>query len=103
MVADADIQVWLDAQASVGQTIVVPYVKSVKDVHVVFRMDVIQRGGGNTSRISQQGSVNAVAATPVALAHVALGTQKNGECMVELSVREGEKQAVTYHFSCSES
>jgi hypothetical protein len=101
MVADADLQVWLDRQANGGQTVVVPYVKSMRDVQVNFRMDVIQQGSAGTSRISQQGLVNAAAAMPTALARVALGTQKDGECSVELSLREGEKKVGSYHFSCS--
>ena len=101
MVADADIQVWLDTQAIAGQMIVVPYVRSARDMQVNFRMDVIQQGGGGSSRISQQGLTSAIAATPTMLARVTLGMQKDGECRVELSLHEGEKKVGTYQFSCS--
>lgn len=100
MIADTDLQVWLDAQANTSQTIVVPYVKSAKDVQLNFRMDVIQHSGAGTSRISQQGRVNAPAAQPTPLGRVALGVQKDGECRVELTLNSGDQRLGAYHFEC---
>lgn len=101
MVADADLQVWLDTQINVGQMVIIPYVKTVKDVLVDFRMNVIQKGAVGTSRITQEGRINAVAAKPTPLARLALGAQKNGECSVELVLREGEGDSRTYEFDCT--
>lgn len=100
MIADANLQVWLDTQASMGQTVMVPYVKSVTDLRMNYRLDVIQRSAGGTSRISQQGTVNAAAAKPTPLGRVALGVQKGGECRVELKLSEGGKELGAYQFDC---
>jgi outer membrane usher protein FimD/PapC len=99
--SDADLQVWLDTQANIHQMVVIPYVKSAKEVQMNFRMDVIQKSGGNSSRISQQGQVHIAAEQAVPLARVALGIQKEGECQVELALREDGKDAGVYKFDCS--
>lgn len=100
MIADTDLQVWLDTQANTSQRMLVPYVKSVRDIQVTYRMDVIQRGGAGTSRISQQGKVDAIAAQPTALGRVALGLQNVGECRVEITLRENQKDLGVYNFDC---
>lgn len=100
MVADADLQVWLDTQISAGQTVLIPYVQSVKERQVSYRMDLIQRGGAGTSRISQQGKVNAAAAKPTPLARVALGLHREDECQIELMLEEDKKELGTYRFDC---
>lgn len=100
MVADANLQVWLDTQASTGQTLVVPYVKSEKDRQIGYRMEVIQRGGAGTSRISQQGQVKAVAAAPTSLGRVAFGMWQGGECRIELVLTENGAQLGVYRFDC---
>jgi hypothetical protein len=100
MIADTDLQVWLDAQPNAGQTVMIPYVKSAKDLQMSFRMDVIQHSGAGTSRISQQGRVNAPAEQPTALGRVALGAQTDGECRVELTLNDGAKELGAYHFDC---
>lgn len=100
MIADANLQVWLDAQATAGQTTLVTYVKSVKDMQIGFRMDVIQRGGAGTSRITQKGAVKANAATPTSLGRVVLGSQKGADCSIELALDEKGREIGVYRFSC---
>lgn len=100
MVADANLQVWLDTQANTRQALVVPYVRSVKDMQISYHMEVVQRGGGSTSRISQQGKVSAPAAQPVSLGRVTLGVQKNGECSIELVLQENGAELGVYRFDC---
>ncbi|WP_292931387.1 curli-like amyloid fiber formation chaperone CsgH [Noviherbaspirillum sp.] len=100
MAADANLQVWLDTQANMGQTLLVPYVKTVTDRQINFRLDVIQRGSGGTSRISQQGLVKAMAKAPTSLGRVALGVQGNSECSIELELKENGAELGVYHFDC---
>lgn len=100
MVADADLQVWLDMQASTRQTVIVPYVQSARNMRVSYRMNVIQRSDAGTSRTSQEGQVSANASTPTPLARVTLGRQQNGDCRVEVTLREGQNDVGTYHFGC---
>lgn len=101
MVADTDLQVWLDSRAVAAQVVMIPYVRSARDTQIIYSMNVIQNKGGNTARISQKGKVSAAAAADTALTRVALSMQKEGECRVELVVSEEGKDAATYHFDCA--
>jgi hypothetical protein len=101
MMADADLQVWLDTQPGTNQVVMIPYVKSVRNMQMHYRLEVVQRSGGSTSRISQQGQVNAVAAQPMKLAHVAIGMQAGGECRVEVALSNGNRDMGTYRFDCA--
>jgi hypothetical protein len=100
MVADTDLQVWLDMHASAAQTVIVPYVRSARDAHIAYRMEVIQSKGGSMARISQNGVINATAAIDTPLTRIALSVPKEGECRVELTVNEEGKDADIYHFDC---
>ena len=101
MIPDSNIQVWLDTQAALGQTTLVTYVKSMRDMQIGFRMDVIQRGGAGTSRITQKGTINANAATPTSLGRVALGIQKGSDCSIELALDESGREIGVYRFDCA--
>lgn len=101
MAMDANMQVWLDTQHNVGQILVIPYVKTIKDGLVDYRMNVLQKGAAGTSRITQEGRVNAVASQPTPLARFALTRQKNGECHLELTLQEAAGNSQTYQFDCS--
>jgi hypothetical protein len=101
MIADTDVRVWLDTQVNAGQTVVVPYVKSVKNMTLNFRMDLIQRGGSGISRISQQGNINAMAEQATALSRVAVGRSPNADCQIEILLREDSEEIGTYRFDCS--
>jgi hypothetical protein len=102
MIADADLQVWLDTQSNAGQTVMIPYVKSVNDIELKYRMELVQQSGSGNSRVSQQGTLAAAAAQPTAVARAAVGQQKGGECRIELVLRNNvnNKELGTYHFDC---
>jgi hypothetical protein len=100
MIADANLQVWLDTQVAAGQTLVVPYVKSIKDMQIGYRMEVVQRSGSSNSRISQQGRVDAAAGQPASLGRVILNVQRGGECRIELALHEGRVELGIYRFDC---
>ncbi len=100
MIADANLQVWLDTQVAAGQTLVVPYVKSIKDMQIGYRMEVVQRSGSSNSRISQQGRVDAAAGQPASLGRVILNVQRGGECRIELALHEGRVELGIYQFDC---
>jgi outer membrane usher protein FimD/PapC len=102
MIADADLQVWLDTQSTASQTVMIPYVKSVNDIEINYRMELVQQAGGSTSRVSQQGQMAAAAAQPTAVARIAVGQQKGGECRIELVLRNNSnnKELGIYRFEC---
>lgn len=100
MMADADLQVWLDTQPVANQIVMIPYVKSARAMRVQYRLEVVQRSGASTSRISQQGQVDAVAAQPMKLVHIAVGAQAGGECRVEVVLSNGNRDIGSYRFDC---
>jgi hypothetical protein len=100
VIADADIQVWLDAQFNAGQTVVVPYVKSARDLRIHYSMSVIKKGSSGSSRVSQQGDVMAVAAEAIALSRLVLGLQKEDDCRVELTLQDRGQELGVYQFDC---
>jgi len=100
MIADVNLQVWLDAQPRAGQTVMIPYVKSSADRRLTYRLDVTQRSVAGTSRVSQQGQVSAHARQPTALGRVALSGPSAAKCSVELRLREDGKIIGEYHFDC---
>jgi hypothetical protein len=100
MIADADLQVWLDAQPQAQQIVMVPYVKSVKDIQMSYQVDLVQKSGAGTSRVSQKGKVNVTASQPAALGRVTVGIQKEGECRIEIALNENNTELGTYRFDC---
>jgi hypothetical protein len=100
MSIDANIQVWLDAQTNGGQTIVVPYVKTVADRQLGYRMEVLSKGGAGSSRISQGGNVHAFAAKATPLATVALTVKKTDDCRIDLVLTEAGTTVASRQFDC---
>ena len=102
MAVQDELQVWLDTDANMGQTMVVPYVKSVQAMDMHFNMEVLQTGPAGSSRINQRGRVHVDADRAVPLAWLTLGSRKEGECKVEVSLSQGGKQLGVYRFDCSQ-
>jgi hypothetical protein len=100
LIADADLQVWLDTTSHSGQLLVIPYVKSVNDLQLGFRMELLQQTQSGTSRISQRGQVAAKAAQPTPLAHLTINAN-TGQCKVELVLQREGRAAETYQFNCT--
>lgn len=100
MMDAADLHVWLDTQPNAAQTVVIPYVKSARDMRLDYRMSVIQRSKSGSSQVSQGGSVQADANTPTSLSRVAVSAHKDAECKIELYLREGAVEIGNYRFEC---
>ena len=100
MIGDSDIQVWLDSQPNAGQLIMVPYLKSAREMQVSYRLTVIQSGKSGNSTISQGGTVRTSAASATPLSRVVIAPNKEGECRIEVTLREGEQALGNYRFDC---
>lgn len=96
----ADMQVWIDAQVIAGQTIVVPYVKSDIDRNMHYRLDVVKKGIGGFSRISQGGNVIAIAEKPVSLSRTSIDVKRDDACTLEIALSEKGVVIGTYRFDC---
>ena len=96
----SDMQVWIDSQVSAGQTIIVPYVKSEIDRDVHYRFDVVKQGAGGSTRISQGGTVHALAAKPVPLGRTSIDVQPRDTCRLEVVLTEKGAAIGIYRFDC---
>ncbi|HZW20245.1 curli-like amyloid fiber formation chaperone CsgH [Noviherbaspirillum sp.] len=101
MIADMDLQVWLATQERSAQpALVVPYVRTDKDAHLNYSMEVVKRGAAGSSRIRQGGSINAIAGTPTALAQVAVDVKPDDACYIEVMLRYAGAMHGPYRFDC---
>jgi hypothetical protein len=100
MIADADLQVWLDSQPNAGQLLMVPYVKTTREMQLTYQLKLIQNSKSGNSSIRQGGTlaVRAESATP--LSRVAITPSKEGECRIEVTLREGAQVLGNYSFDC---
>lgn len=100
MIGDSDLEVWLDQQPNAARTVIVPYVKSIKEMKLKYRLKVVQVSNAGTSQISQGGVVNVDAAKPTSLSTLSLTRTDTGECSIDLILTEGEHEVGRYHFEC---
>lgn len=100
MIANADLQLWLDMEVYMGKTTVIPYVKSVTEKQLNYKLDVIVIGASGSSRISQGGKVNISAARPAALSRLSLELKKEDDCSIDLVLHDGDQNLGKYHFPC---
>lgn len=101
MIADADLQVWLDSQPIAGQLVMIAYVKTARDMQVTFRLKMLQTSESGSSSVSQDGMVRVSAASATPLSRVAITRSKEGECQLEVTLREGEQVLGNYSFDCA--
>jgi hypothetical protein len=100
MTGDSDIQVWLDSMRNAAQAIVTPHIKTAKDMQVIYQLTLIQSGNSGNSRISQSGTVDVHKANATPLSRVSISPKNDGECRLEITVRQGEQALGTYRFDC---
>lgn len=100
MVPGMQTQVWLETVPGTVPALVVAYVKTDRGAQMTYRMDVLNTGKAGMSRISQAGTVNAVAGEKTQLGKVSVSSQPGDDCNVAVSVREGDQDRGTFRFDC---
>lgn len=100
MVADSDVQVWLDMVERVSPPVVVPYVQAEQAESLRFRVRVVQEGSGGRTVIGQAGSVQLVAGVPSALSRVALTRQPGSQCNIEIVLMRNYMKEEHFRFDC---
>ncbi len=100
MIADADIQVWLYTHFSSSQAVIVPYVQSESDARLQYQINMVQRAGGSTSQVSQQGKLDLSAGRAAQLSRLAVGAGKDGRCDLEIVLREHDSEIARFRFDC---
>lgn len=101
MLADMDMQVWLDTVAGTAPPIVVPYLRTDRDARLGYRMKVVKSGRSGSSRIDQSGTVSARAGTPQEISRFGIGRlQESDRCEIEIEMLEGDQVRGRYRFDC---
>ncbi len=96
----AQLQVWIETQTEADKLRLVPYVKSVDALQANYSLLLTRSGAAGSSRISQQGKIDAAASEAQALSHLTLDVRKDDQCRIEITVRQGERTLGTYNFDC---
>jgi curli production protein len=100
MVADMQMQVWLDTVAGTAPAVVVPYVQTDQDARLGYRMSVVKTGRSGSSRIDQSGTVLASAGKPKEMSRLSVWTQEGDTCQIEIEMLEEGKPRGRYRFDC---
>ena len=100
MVADSNIQVWLETFAKAQPAIVVPYVRSSADTTLRYKVRTVKKSDTGKTVIGQGGVVTVLANVPAALSHMSLSRTPNDECEIDLVLSEAGVADRNYHFKC---
>lgn len=100
MIADNDIQVWLETFARTQPTVIVPYVKSSENLTLRYKVRTTREGDGGKSVMGQGGIVSTVANIPVALSRLSLNRSPNDQCKIDLVLSRPGSADRNYHFEC---
>ena len=100
MVADSDVQVWLDMVERVNPAVVVPYVQSEHAESLRFRVRVVQEGDRGRTVIGQAGAVHLAPGVPSALSRVALTRTAGSQCNIEIVLMRNYMKEEHFRFDC---
>lgn len=100
MVADFNLQVWLETIPDTHPSVVIPYVKSDKNGKLDYALKAKKEGLGGSSQISQSGGVQVAANKATALSRFSISVNKEDQCQIELTFAENGKPVGSYRFDC---
>lgn len=100
MVADMDLQVWLETVANTRPSVVIPYVRSAEGGDLRYRLTAVRQGRDGSSLISQSGGVRLQAGAPTALTRFSLSIGNDDDCHIELLLIANGVASGTYRFDC---
>jgi hypothetical protein len=98
--ADVNLNVWFDVSPNQSQVLVVPYVKSARDVRLQYQLNVVNTGKSGSSSISQGGTLTVSHGQPKAVSSVQVTPQAGGTCEIDLTLHEGDREVGQYSFHC---
>lgn len=100
MLADSNLQFWLDTQQQAAETQVVVYARSTRDTELGYHLEVVRHGRNGQSSVRQGGQRILVAGQALALSRLAINIQAGDDCRIELTTREGEAAPIVHRFDC---
>lgn len=100
MVVDLNLQVWLDAQSTPTQTLVIPYLQSPRELQLQYRLHLVRHGAAGNSDIAQGGAVRLLANQPTALSRLSFDANAAADCNIDLQLQQEGQTVGVYHFDC---
>jgi len=100
MVADADIQVWLEFFNRTRPSIIVPYIQSNESRTLRYQVRTVTQGASGRSVVSQGGMVNLLPATPTPLGKLSVNADGADACSIDVAISEPGSKDLSYHFTC---
>lgn len=100
MMADMQMNVWLDTLRGAGAPVVVPYVQTDQDAQLRWRMSVVKKGASGQSRIHQSGTLVAAAGRPQEMSRMSVAVAPGDECAIEIEMLERGQVRGRYRFDC---
>jgi len=101
MQADMNLKVWLDVNATGGQTMVAPYVSAATDLDLQYELRLENSGAMGSSSVAQSGSLHVVAHNPKRISTIRVTPQPGGTCKVGLILRDHGQEVGSYALDCS--
>lgn len=101
MLADSDIQAWLDLATTPGMAVIAPALHSALSRNLDYTITINKTGPGGTSLIKQSGKKHVDAGATVYLSSTSLSLRDGEQCNLIMVIQEDG--IVVYHneFSCS--
>lgn len=100
MDADADIQVWLEAFSRCQPCLVVPYVKTTKDVKLLYRISAVREGPTGKSAITQAGTVYAKASQKIEISRFSINHTSKDWCQINIILTKPGNLDKQFQFVC---
>lgn len=100
LLADMNLQVWLETVPDARPRIIVPYVQSPAAGDLQYKLTVTRQGPSGSSNISQGGGIHIRANSPTALTRLSLSIDENDSCHIELILLSDGVASGAYQFDC---
>lgn len=100
MDGEADIQVWLESYTNRQPSVVVPYVKTTKDITLRYQVNTVNEGAAGKSVITQAGTIQANAHLQTELVRFTINNKIDDKCQIKITLTEPGKIAKLYQFKC---
>ena len=100
MLADSDIQAWLDLTSTPGMAIIAPAVRTATARDLDYTITIDKSGAGSTSVINQSGKKHVDAGATVYLSNNLLSLRDGEYCTLTMVIREDGVVVFRNAFNC---
>ena len=100
MIADMNLQAWLETNSAAHPPMVTPYIQSAESQRIRYQLYAVRKGASGTSRVGQSGAVMARAGQPTALSRFSLNVGQGDKCRIALTLVTARQTRKSYDFDC---